>query len=292
MSVEIYVHGVCIGPQTSDFKKNPETACFILKSCLQRPDTQRKTRSHKFQLYPIASMHLRDTMEIKSDRTTVPDSLPRGAVFCDSAQSADAIEPSRYGETEAASTSRAHSQAHCPSCRTELVRRVARRGLLDRLASNLFIYPFRCQICSCRFRKMRWGVHYSKAPIDRREHERVTVQMPASIPRVSADETFIVRDISMGGCGIEMPLPPDTGVIVALQLFPDGVHQPPIRVEAAMVQSSRERFMGVEFLRIAPEHRARLSQLVWKKLVDARAPHGARTKTLSLHITDAPIEHS
>ena len=40
----------------------------------------------------------------------------------------------------------------CPKCGTDFVQRIRPDGVLERLACLLFIYPFRCQLCTHRFR--------------------------------------------------------------------------------------------------------------------------------------------
>ena len=182
-----------------------------------------------------------------------------------------------------------HSRASCTNCGSDLVRRVARRGLFEQLASKIYIFPFRCQLCSHRFRTMRWGVRYDKSPVDRREHERISVDIPVRIPRISSDTSFTIRDISMGGAGIELPQPLESGEVFALDLYTSGVGKPPIHVEAAVVRSARSNFMGIEFLRLAPDDRENLSGLIWKHLVETQRPT-PRTKTIGLRIARAQSE--
>jgi predicted nucleic acid-binding Zn ribbon protein len=50
----------------------------------------------------------------------------------------------------------------CPKCGGALVRRVRRAGLIERLLSVAYVYPFRCGQCFRRFRVLQWGVKYSR----------------------------------------------------------------------------------------------------------------------------------
>ena len=49
----------------------------------------------------------------------------------------------------------------CPKCSSDHVKRVSRIGH-ERLISLFYIYPFRCEACRHRFRRLRWGVTYTK----------------------------------------------------------------------------------------------------------------------------------
>jgi transposase-like protein len=50
-----------------------------------------------------------------------------------------------------ASNGDATDKVHCPACASASVRRSARRGLRERLASVLAIYPYQCNECNRRF---------------------------------------------------------------------------------------------------------------------------------------------
>jgi hypothetical protein len=56
-----------------------------------------------------------------------------------------------------ASTRDATGKVKCPACASASVRRSARRGLWECLASVIAIYPYRCNECNCRFAaRGRW----------------------------------------------------------------------------------------------------------------------------------------
>ncbi len=52
--------------------------------------------------------------------------------------------------------------ADCPRCGSPDVRRTRRVGLIERLLSLVYVYPFRCARCLHRYRAMRWGRRYTK----------------------------------------------------------------------------------------------------------------------------------
>jgi hypothetical protein len=50
----------------------------------------------------------------------------------------------------------------CPRCQSLHVQRVPRAGLIDRVLSVFYVYPFWCGHCLRRFRKMQWGKRYRR----------------------------------------------------------------------------------------------------------------------------------
>lgn len=56
----------------------------------------------------------------------------------------------------------------CPSCGRQLVRRSKRNGLIEKVVSLAYIYPFRCEECSHRFWALQLGMRYVKVVRDRR----------------------------------------------------------------------------------------------------------------------------
>ena len=53
-------------------------------------------------------------------------------------------------------------ELRCPKCHSEVVRRSRRSGILERLLSALYLYPFRCERCDHRFTAFRWGTRYGR----------------------------------------------------------------------------------------------------------------------------------
>lgn len=140
---------------------------------------------------------------------------------------------------------------HCPQCKTNSVRRVARLGMLEILASLFYRYPFRCDRCKRRFYAMQWGYRYQKIP-ERRVAPRFPVQFRATISCGEGQGEGTVVNLSVEGCAMMAfpPLPPG-GVISLTFHGPDG--EPLFEVQEARVRSLQGSQVGCEFLRIPDE---------------------------------------
>jgi hypothetical protein len=162
----------------------------------------------------------------------------------------------------------------CPRCGQRTTRRCERAGRLERLLSVVYVYPFRCQACTGRFRALRWGTRYAKETIDRREYERAAVNVPATFLTRGMHGRGQLRDLSLGGCGLETDFPLVAGDTLRLEL-----HLPrqaaPIVIEAATARSVSEGRVGVHFDGIARDQRKRLHQVMLGLLGYAHAHPGA-----------------
>jgi hypothetical protein len=163
------------------------------------------------------------------------------------------------------------SQAKCPKCSGEFIKRVSRRGAFELLLSLLYIYPFRCQLCGHRFKLLRWRKMYRKALYDRREFERRPVSLKTSIWGESGEHgEGVVEDLSMLGCGITAGTAFREGSIVRLEL-----HVPqdatPIVVQAGVVRHSGSSHSEIEFLRMQHSDRERLRALVQELFAERSA---------------------
>jgi c-di-GMP-binding flagellar brake protein YcgR len=132
--------------------------------------------------------------------------------------------------------------------------------------SRVKLFPFRCQLCTNRFRAFYSGARHNTQAFDRRQYRR----LPASIEAQIFDHkqqplTTQTTDISMDGCALQT-----TGFLkgafVEVVLKPT-VEEETIRIETAMVCSVRPLSMGIRFLEIPPEHYRRLAQVVLGLLV-------------------------
>jgi len=150
----------------------------------------------------------------------------------------------------------------CSRCRKPFVKAVRRQGGLDRLLSLAYVYPFRCQVCRYRFHMMQWGLRYIERDVDRREYERRPVQLQAKLQDEQGKEyEGTVRDLSMGGCAMEADALLQKGTLLSLQL--DALDSEPfITVESTIVRSEQEARLRLEFLRMAPKEKERLSQFI------------------------------
>ena len=148
----------------------------------------------------------------------------------------------------------------CPSCSKDYVRRVRREGLIDRLASLVYVYPFRCQLCGCRFRFRQQGVRYTRVDEDRREYERIPVRLPVTLITDQGGVTGTALDISMAGCTVETNNPVPAQTVLRLQLEAAG--HAPLQVQAALVRSVHAKSIGLQFLRFEGDERERLQAFV------------------------------
>jgi hypothetical protein len=48
----------------------------------------------------------------------------------------------------------------CPKCRNSGVRRSPRKTAMEYVLSLAYVYPFRCEFCGRRFKRIQWGRRY------------------------------------------------------------------------------------------------------------------------------------
>src|SRR3989442_15009775 len=103
-----------------------------------------------------------------------------------------------------------HVGVRCPRCEGQSVRRSSRVGAFERLISSLYVYPFRCQRCSHRFRALNWGHRYPHPKGERRDYERVAVRLPARLTAgaATADRETTAPTGSARAGRADAPLPP------------------------------------------------------------------------------------
>ncbi len=166
-------------------------------------------------------------------------------------------------------------RSNCPKCFGEFTRRVSRRGAWEQLLSSLYIYPFRCQLCGYRFKRLQWGEVYRKTYYDQREFERLPVSFEASLWKESGEHSRVtLRNLSIGGCGMETGMVFAQGNILRLELhIPDDAL--PIVVPAAVVRNVSLSHSEIEFLHLHPPERERLRALVRSMLKSRNAEAAA-----------------
>ncbi|MGE0643855.1 MAG: PilZ domain-containing protein [Nitrospira sp.] len=158
-------------------------------------------------------------------------------------------------------------EPHCPSCGTPFVRMIHDDGIVERVLNRIGVFPFRCQLCTTRFRIFRSQNPTAPSASDRREYTRLPVSFRANIladDRVPAANR--VTDISMGGCTLETAATLPQGSFIELVIKPASDEEP-IKIETAMVCSSRPGSMGVRFLEMVTADKNRLSQVILSLLV-------------------------
>ena len=157
----------------------------------------------------------------------------------------------------------------CPQCGKEFVRRSHRQGTLEHMLSVIYVYPYRCQLCTFRFRAMQWGAQYSRQLVDQREYERIPVRLPVTFAGDRAKGQGALTELSMGGCSLQTEAILKPGDLVQLSVKPSE-QDPPITVETAVVRSVRATTLGVEFLRLDSQQRDALRQFVFRRLSQER----------------------
>jgi hypothetical protein len=151
-------------------------------------------------------------------------------------------------------------QPTCPVCQSTYVRRSPRAGVFENLLSLLYVYPFRCQLCSYRFTALQWGIRYAKHQ-DLRQYERIGVRFPVLFGNGQIVGKGTVTDVSVGDCAIETAVQLHQGDALKLELFAKS-GRPPIVVTRAVVRSVRQGQVGVQFVDMEDSEKARLNRLV------------------------------
>jgi hypothetical protein len=157
-------------------------------------------------------------------------------------------------------------ELHCPICGTSFVRVTYQEGRAERLLSHVNVFPFRCQLCTNRFRAFYSGARHNTQAFDRRQYTRLTASIEAQVlDRNQPAVTNRITDISMDGCTLQTTGFLE-GAFIELVLKP-AVEEETIHIETAMVCSVRPLSLGIRFLEIPPEHYRRLAQVVLGLLV-------------------------
>lgn len=131
--------------------------------------------------------------------------------------------------------------------------------MIDHLLSLVYVYPFRCQLCTQRFRTVQWGVRYHREPVDQRLFERLVADLPVTFGGDGTHGEGTVTDISIDGCGVRTKTPMAKGTLVLMELqTSEGV----VTIETAVARSQQVGFMGVQFIRLQPRERERLSEFI------------------------------
>jgi c-di-GMP-binding flagellar brake protein YcgR len=156
---------------------------------------------------------------------------------------------------------------HCPNCGTPFVRATSREGTVERVLGRMNVFPFRCQLCTNRFRAFWSGARENTLAFDRRQYKRLPTSIEAQfLTDSNLRATNRITEISMGGCTLQTTSEVARGTFLELSLKPASGEEP-ITIESAMVSSVRPSSMGVRFLEIEPRDKQRLSQIVLGLLV-------------------------
>lgn len=150
---------------------------------------------------------------------------------------------------------------HCPRCRSAEVERVSRDSLLERLASLVYVYPFRCHSCLRRFRALQWGQRYVRQRRERRQDERTPVDFWSTLWLAQGGQPGRVRDLSTGGLALETHAELQLGQRLDLDLQA-GSGERPIRVQVAVVRRIQSDKVGLRFVGVKDRADERLQRFL------------------------------
>ena len=156
-------------------------------------------------------------------------------------------------------------ELHCPACGASFVRVTSREGMLERLLGRVNVFPFRCQLCTNRFRAFYAGARHNTQAFDRRQYTRLPASIEARVLDRNQPMTNRITDISMDGCTLQTT-GLSKGAFIELVLKPT-VEEDAIYIETAMVCSVHPSSTGIRFLEVPPEQYRRLGQVVLGLLV-------------------------
>ena len=158
----------------------------------------------------------------------------------------------------------------CPRCGKDFVRLSHRQGTIEQFLSLVYVYPFRCQLCTHRFRALQWGTRYTIQPVGQHRYERIPVRIPASFSGDQTKGRGVLTDLSMMGGTVETDATLTSGALLQVSFQPSE-RDPHMTVEAAVVRSIRAASVGLEFLRVQSADQESLRQFVFRILSERRA---------------------
>jgi len=145
-------------------------------------------------------------------------------------------------------------------------------GRVENLLSRVNVFPFRCQLCTNRFRAFYSGGRHNTQAFDRRQYTRLPASIEAQVLDYKQQPVINrITDISMDGCTLQTTGFPK-GVFIEMVLKPT-VEEEMIRIDTAMVCSVHPLSTGIRFLEIPPEHYRRLAQVILGLLVGQGLDH-------------------
>ncbi len=157
-------------------------------------------------------------------------------------------------------------ELHCPNCGTAFVRVTYHEGPVESVLHRFNVFPFRCQLCTNRFRAFSSGARMSTQAFDRRQFKRLTSSIEACVlDDKQLPFTNRITDISMDGCTL-LATGMSKGAFLELVLKPTSEDEE-IRIETAMVCSVRPTSVGIRFLEVTDTDKRRLSHVVLGLLV-------------------------
>ncbi len=144
-------------------------------------------------------------------------------------------------------------QIICPRCQKDSVVQVGPRTPRELVAALIWVVPFECQECRCRFLARRVRKAQGGRSIERRQHLRIPVRLCLSFSGGKVRGEGTVLDLSLGGCIIQSETRVRVHDIFYLEItLAEG--GAPVEV-AAMVRSVSARGIAFKFLRQAQENK-------------------------------------
>lgn len=154
----------------------------------------------------------------------------------------------------------------CVRCSRDFVLAVQEESWTDRLLSRLRVVPFRCQVCSSKFRKKQ-AVPRPEVGLGLRQYLRLPVQLPCIIQlQNGTTSSAIVKDISIDGCKIMDHQTLEQGTTVTIRMSGLALSGT-INAEAAAVHTSHPESVGMKFIRLSElgrEELGRFLYIAWK----------------------------
>jgi PilZ domain len=158
-------------------------------------------------------------------------------------------------------------ELYCPNCGTPFVRATSREGRVERVLGRINVFPFRCQLCTNRFRAFWSGARENTQAFDQRQYKRLPTSIESQfLTDSNLRGTNRITEISMGGCTLRTTAEVARGTFLELTLKPTSGEEP-ITIESAMVSSVRPSSIGISFLEMGPRDKQRLSHIVLGLLV-------------------------
>jgi hypothetical protein len=151
-------------------------------------------------------------------------------------------------------------EVKCRNCGSSHAKRVTRVWPVEHALSLAYVYPFQCQICGERFRASQWGIRYERKPEDRRVYERLPFKCHVRLTGNALLTEGWTTDLAIGGCRMESNIGVAVRRIVSLEF--DLAGESGLRVDRAIVRSAHKSILGIEFLDMLPNSRARLKEIM------------------------------
>jgi hypothetical protein len=162
------------------------------------------------------------------------------------------------------------------------VRRSSRVGAFERLISVFYVYPFRCQRCTHRFRALNWGHRYPHPKGERRDYERVMVRLPARLSAGTESAEAETTDLSVSGCSVKTDANFLPGTDVRFTVRLGGGRQ--VEIAEAVVRAAHEGRVSLQFMHIGVDDQRRLAEFIHGVALPMGGGRAGRASRLSIEV--------